>query len=50
MHAKFGLGMFLKWKIFRPDSVIAAVIQLGMLRTDWLRFAYCKNVETKNHA
>ena len=27
MHAKSGLRVVLKWKIFRPDSVIAAVIQ-----------------------
>ena len=29
MHVKSGLRVVLKWKIFRPDSVIAAVIQLG---------------------
>ena len=28
MHAKSGLRVVLKWKIFRPDSVIAAVIPL----------------------
>ena len=28
MHAKSGLRVFLKWKIYRPDSVIAAVIPL----------------------
>ena len=28
MHAKSGLRVVLKWKIFRPDSVIAAVICL----------------------
>ena len=28
MHAKSGLRVFLKWKIFRPDSVIADVITL----------------------
>ena len=27
MHAKSGLRVVLKWKIFRPDSVIADVIQ-----------------------
>ena len=27
MHAKSGLRVFLKWKIYRPDSVIAEVIQ-----------------------
>ena len=26
MHAKSGLRVVLKWKIFRPDSVIATVI------------------------
>ena len=30
MHAKSGLRVVLKWKIYRPDSVIAAVIQLKM--------------------
>ena len=29
MHAKSGLRVVLKWKIYRPDSVIAAVIRLG---------------------
>ena len=29
MHAKSGLRGVLKWKIFRPDSVIADVIHLG---------------------
>ena len=29
MHAKSGLRVFLKWKIYRPDSVIAAVIPLN---------------------
>ena len=28
MHAKSGLRVVLKWKIFRPDSVIADVIRL----------------------
>ena len=28
MHAKSGLRVFLEWKIYRPDSVIAAVISL----------------------
>ena len=28
MHAKSGLRVVLKWEIFRPDSVIAAVIRL----------------------
>ena len=28
MHAKAGLRVVLKWKIYRPDSVIAAVIPL----------------------
>ena len=31
MHAKSGLRVVLKWKIFRPDSVIAAVIPLYIL-------------------
>ena len=26
MHAKSGLRVVLKWKIYRPDSVIAAVV------------------------
>ena len=26
MHAKSGLRVVLKWKIYHPDSVIAAVI------------------------
>ena len=29
MHAKSGLRVVLKWKIFRPDSVIADVITLS---------------------
>ena len=29
MHAKSGLRVVLKWEIFRPDSVIAAVIPLN---------------------
>ena len=29
MHAKSGLRVVLKWKIYRPDSVIAAVIRLS---------------------
>ena len=28
MHAKSGLRVVLKWKIYRPDSVITAVIRL----------------------
>ena len=28
MHAKSGLRVVLKWKIYRPDSVNAAVIRL----------------------
>ena len=31
MHAKSGLRVVLEWKIYRPDSVIADVIRLGML-------------------
>ena len=31
MHAKSGLRVVLKWKIFRPDSVIAAVMPLGQM-------------------
>ena len=34
MHAKSGLRVFLKWKVYRPDSVIAAVMRLR-----W--FTYC---------
>jgi hypothetical protein len=30
MHAKSGLRVFLKWKIYRPDSVIAAVMPLSI--------------------
>ena len=33
MHAKSGLRVLLKWKIYRPDSVIAAVIRLNRMRT-----------------
>jgi hypothetical protein len=33
MHAKSGLRVVLKWKIYRPDSVIAAVITLNNLET-----------------
>ena len=29
MHAKSGLRVVLEWKVYRPDSVIAAVIRLG---------------------
>ena len=29
MHAKSGLRVVLEWKIYRPDSVIAAVILLS---------------------
>ena len=32
MYAKSGLRVVLKWKIYRPDSVIAAVIRLLMIR------------------
>ena len=32
MHAKSGLRVFLKWKIYRPDSVIAAVIPLNQMK------------------
>lgn len=32
MHAKPGLRVALKWKIFRPDSVFAAVITLNSLQ------------------
>ena len=28
MHTKSGLRVVLEWKIYRPDSVIAAVITL----------------------
>ena len=30
MHEKSGLRVVLKWEIFRPDSVIAAVISLHL--------------------
>jgi len=29
MHAKSGVRVVLKWKIYRPDSVIAAVMLLN---------------------
>ena len=32
MHAKSGLRVLLQWKIYRPDSVITAVIQLNHLQ------------------
>ena len=32
MHAKSGLRVLLEWKIYRPDSVITAVITLRMVR------------------
>ena len=31
MHAKPDLRVFLEWKIYRPDSVIAAVIGPDMI-------------------
>ena len=34
MHAKSGLRVVLKWKIYRPDSVIAAVIRLKVKQDD----------------
>ena len=38
MHAKSGLRVVLKWEIFRPDSVIAAVIRLVLVSTGfWMR-------------
>ena len=37
MHAKPGLRVVLEWKIYRPDSVIAAVIPLNLLQPT---FAY----------
>ena len=33
MHAKSGLRVILEWKIYRPDSVIADVIQLDDMPT-----------------
>ena len=35
MHAKSGLRVFLEWKIYRPDSVIAAVIRLDMAESTY---------------
>ena len=32
MHAKSGLRVVLKWKIYRPDSVIIAVIPLESMK------------------
>ena len=34
MHAKSGLRVVLKWKIYRPDSVIAAVMLQGKQMTE----------------
>ena len=34
MHAKPDLRVVLKWKIFRPDSVIADVMSLNMNNTN----------------
>ena len=33
MHAKSGLRVFSEWKIYRPDSVIAAVMCLAQPET-----------------
>ena len=35
MHAKSGLRVVLKWKIYRPDSVITAVMWLSLKETPW---------------
>ena len=32
MHAKPDLRVVLEWKIYRPDSVIADVIQLNIMK------------------
>ena len=37
MHAKSGLRVVLKWKIFRPDSVIAAVLAFWRLMQKQIR-------------
>ena len=39
MHAKSGLRVLLEWKINRSDSVITAVIRLGVL----LHIAFCRD-------
>ena len=44
MHAKSGLRVVLEWKIYRPDSVIAAVITLK--RVVGATSITCKELET----
>jgi hypothetical protein len=41
MHAKSGLRVVLKWKIYRPDSVIAAVIPLEQNLMSLLTQTHC---------
>ena len=38
MHAKSGLRVILKWKIFRPDSVIADDYEVQSLGSQFLIF------------
>ena len=44
MHAKSGLRVVLKWKIYRPDSVIAAVIRFCL--QELIRRSECVTVES----
>ena len=52
MHAKSGLRVVLKWKIYRPDSVIADVIPLKQMPNFSIRslmflfvyFAICASI------
>ena len=38
LHKESGLRVVLKWKIYRPDSVIAAVIPLHMMQNFGIRY------------
>ena len=48
MHAKSGLRVVLKWKIFRPDSVIAAVITFHA-RSGWRDARRCVRGSVQFH-
>ena len=48
MHAKSGLRVVLKWKIYRPDSVIADVIRLKVESTGY-RIGDSNCVRPKRH-
>ena len=41
MHAKSGLRVVLKWKIFRPDSVIAVDYEVQGLSNGFLPVFFC---------